>query len=89
MIFFHMLDGIMRQNSFSGVYFDCFKAYMPQNKTSHGMFSQQVSFGNSRKDVILIGVGVTVAGFALKYGLEVRVKKYPFMILLIGNISFS
>ncbi|KAF3330669.1 hypothetical protein FCM35_KLT04023 [Carex littledalei] len=31
---------------------------------------EKVSFGNSRKDVILIGVGVTVAGFALKYGLE-------------------
>ncbi|XP_078182180.1 uncharacterized protein LOC144575798 isoform X2 [Carex rostrata] len=31
---------------------------------------EKVSFGNSRKDVILIGVGVTIAGFALKYGLE-------------------
>lgn len=31
---------------------------------------EKVPFGNTRKDVLIIGVGVTVAGFALKYGLE-------------------
>lgn len=31
---------------------------------------EKAPFGYTRKDVLLIGVGVTVAGFALKYGLE-------------------
>ncbi|CAI7842297.1 unnamed protein product [Closterium sp. NIES-54] len=34
----------------------------------------QPPFGYTRLDVILIGVGITVAGVALKYGLEVRIK---------------
>lgn len=30
----------------------------------------QIPFGYTRKDVILIGVGITVFGYGLKYGLE-------------------
>ncbi|KAG0577503.1 hypothetical protein KC19_5G161200 [Ceratodon purpureus] len=32
--------------------------------------SEKVPFGYTRKDVILIGVGITVFGYGLKYGLE-------------------
>lgn len=32
--------------------------------------NKKTPFGYSRKDVILIGVGITGGGFALKYGLE-------------------
>lgn len=35
------------------------------------LFIQQVPFGYSRKDVLLIGVGVTLLGVGLKSGLEV------------------
>ena len=35
------------------------------------LFLQQKSFGYSRKDVLLIGLGVTAIGIGLKYGLEV------------------
>lgn len=32
----------------------------------------QAPFGYTRKDVLLIGLGVTTFGVGLKYGLEVR-----------------
>jgi hypothetical protein len=32
----------------------------------------QAPFGYTRKDVLLIGLGVTAFGVGLKYGLEVR-----------------
>lgn len=35
------------------------------------LWFMQTPFGYTRKDVLLIGVGVIGAGFALKYGLEV------------------
>lgn len=35
------------------------------------MFCSQTPFGYTRKDVLLIGVGVTLLGYGLKYGLEV------------------
>ncbi|KAL5222163.1 hypothetical protein ABZP36_026876 [Zizania latifolia] len=35
------------------------------------LFSPQTPFGYTRKDVLLIGVGVTLFGYGLKYGLEV------------------
>uniref|UniRef100_A0A0E0JPY5 Uncharacterized protein n=1 Tax=Oryza punctata TaxID=4537 RepID=A0A0E0JPY5_ORYPU len=35
------------------------------------MFYSQTPFGYTRKDVLLIGVGVTLLGYGLKYGLEV------------------
>lgn len=35
------------------------------------LFLQQKPFGYTRKDVLLIGVGVTVIGVGLKTGLEV------------------
>lgn len=35
-------------------------------------FMLQIPFGYTRKDVLLIGVGVTVIGIGLKSGLEVR-----------------
>lgn len=35
------------------------------------VFIMQTPFGYTRKDVLLIGLGVTVAGYGLKGGLEV------------------
>jgi len=52
----------------------------------------QIPFGYTRKDVILIGVGLTVFGVGLKYGLEVSP---PFVlstivtaVLLDANVIF-
>lgn len=41
-------------------------------------FVVQIPFGYTRKDVILIGVGITVLGVGLKYGLEVLSLSYTF-----------
>lgn len=40
-------------------------------ETQHTLLTLQTPFGYTRKDVIVLGVGVIAAGFALKYGLEV------------------
>ena len=37
----------------------------------------QTPFGYTRKDVILIGVGITAFGYGLKYGLEVTPFSLP------------
>ncbi len=42
----------------------------------------QVPFGYTRKDVILIGVGLTVFGVGLKFGLEVSAKSLLFVLLI-------
>jgi hypothetical protein len=44
----------------------------------------QTPFGYTRKDVILIGVGITAFGYGLKYGLEV-----PLSLFLCFSIKYS
>lgn len=60
----------------------------------HASFSSlwgQIPFGYTRKDVILIGVGITALGVGLKYGLEVLYSLYSSSyfshLLLIMNQS--
>lgn len=38
---------------------------------SHCFYTMQIPFGYTRKDVLLIGLGITALGVGLKYGLEV------------------
>lgn len=45
----------------------------------------QKPFGYSRKDVLLIGLGVTLAGIGLKSGLEVHSLPSPIYLLLIHS----
>ncbi|KAK4800152.1 hypothetical protein SAY86_025517 [Trapa natans] len=40
------------------------------NNTEESANKDKISFGNTRKDVLLIGLGVTVLGIGLKSGLE-------------------
>ncbi|RWW54657.1 hypothetical protein BHE74_00038750, partial [Ensete ventricosum] len=49
-------------------------------KVMFRLFVMQVPFGYTRKDVLLIGLGVTLAGIGLKSGLEV---------MLFLQLSFS
>lgn len=49
-------------------------------------FVVQIPFGYTRKDVILIGVGITVLGVGLKYGLEVL--SLFFKLLILSFVSY-
>lgn len=46
----------------------------PGASSSHPLivfYTMQIPFGYTRKDVLLIGLGITALGVGLKYGLEV------------------
>ncbi|GLJ14488.1 hypothetical protein SUGI_0234280 [Cryptomeria japonica] len=48
-----------------------FRSFSVQGETdSNSSVQEKAPFGYTRKDVLLIGLGVTVLGFGLKYGLE-------------------
>lgn len=48
-----------------------FRSFSVQGKAdTNSSVQEKTPFGYTRKDVLLIGLGVTVSGFGLKYGLE-------------------